>query len=151
MKGRLYTGRIYDHAKLKAEYPKVLRICVMRWPPRFINLKEHGILHYTGLAPPVKLLQYYKKQKKTEENWKKFVEKMVKYLETDDMARKDIFSVRYMLLVGTDIVLLCHERADEDCHRRILPSVILTEEELADGVYQGELCFDETIQLKLDW
>jgi len=151
MEGRLYSGRIYDHTKLKAEYPKVLRICVMRWPPRFINLKEHGILHYTGLAPPVKLLRYYQKQKKTADSWKMFVEKMVEHLETDEMARKDIFSIRYMLSVGTHIILLCHERADEDCHRRMLPSMILTEEELAAGMYAGELYFDETIQLRLDW
>jgi len=33
----------------------------------------------------------------------------------------------------------------------MLPSMILTEEELAAGMYAGELYFDETIQLRLDW
>jgi uncharacterized protein YeaO (DUF488 family) len=151
VEGRLYTGRIYDHARIKAEYPKVLRICVMRWPPRFIKLKENGITHFTGLSPPAKLLAYYKKREKNEKNWKSFVEKMVEHLETDDMARKDIFSLRYLLLAGTQVVLLCHEKADENCHRHILPQIVLTEEDLNAGVYKGELCFDETIQLRLDW
>ena len=151
MDGRLYTGRIYDHAKIRQEYPKLLQICVMRWPPRFINLKANKILHYLGLAPPVKLLKYYQKQKKTEENWKKFVEKMLRYLVTDDLAEKDIWSVRYLLLAGTDVVLLCHEHFDENCHRRLLPDVILTEKEQEAGVYQGEIYFDESVQTKLDW
>ena len=151
MRGQLHTGRIYDYAKLKAEYPKVLQICVMRWSPRFISLEKNGILHFSGLSPPAKLLKAYQKKAKTDKNWKSFIEKMVDHLEKDDMAKKDIFSLRYMLMAGTQIVLLCHEQVDENCHRHMLPHVILTEKEITEGVFQGELCFDESIQLRLDW
>ena len=151
MRGQLLTGRIYDYAKLRAEYPDILQICVMRWSPRFINLEKNKILHFRGLSPPVKLLKAYQKKAKTEKNWKAFVERMVRHLEKDSMAQQDRFTVRHMLLAGTKIVLLCHERMDEDCHRTLLPYYILTEEELNAGVYKGELCFDETTQLKLDW
>jgi len=151
MRGQLFTGLIYDYAKLKAEYPDILQICVMRWSPRFINLEKNNILHFPGLSPPAKLLKAYQKKKKTEKNWKDFVGKMVKHLERDGFAKDDRFTIRYMLMAGTKIILLCHEPMDEDCHRRLLPHYILTEDELDAEVYKGELCFDETIQLKLDW
>jgi len=151
VKGSLYCGRIYDYAKLRAEYSDILQICVMRWSPRFINLEKNKILHFRGLSPPVKLLRAYQKKAKTEENWKAFVKRMVRHLEKDNMAQQDRFTVRNMLLAGTKIIFLCHEPMDENCHRSLLPYYVLTEKELDAGVYKGELCFDETVQLKLDW
>lgn len=151
MKGQLFTGRIYDFKKLKEDNPFLLLACVMRWPPRYINLKKEGIIHLPGLSPPIKLLKAYQKKEKSEKNWKSFVEKFVKHMQKDNQAAQDTFTVRYLLIKGTQIVLLCHEHADENCHRQILPHLILNEGEIADGIYKGELCYDESIQTKLSW
>jgi uncharacterized protein YeaO (DUF488 family) len=151
MKGKLWTGRIYDFKKMKAQNPSLLLVCVMRWPPKYINLKKEGILHMPALSPAPKLLKSYQKQEKNEDNWRSFVEKFVRQLERDVDAMRDRFTLRYILVKGTQIVLLCHERIDEHCHRQILPYIILNDREIDAGVYQGELCFETSVQTKLSW
>jgi hypothetical protein len=156
--GRLYTGRIYDYRKIKVNYPDVLPICVMRWAPRMVNLKKQGILHFVGLSPSAKLLSKYKKksQKKKmslrekETIWKNFLVEYIGQIEKDSLAQEERFLVRSLLLKETNIVLLCHEKSDEDCHRYALPTLLLNEGELEDGVYCGEVSFGETIQKTLD-
>jgi uncharacterized protein (DUF488 family) len=69
---------------------------------------------------------------------------------------QDRFDIRLLLERGQNVVLLCHEKAEEDCHRKVLPYLLLNEEEL--DTYKGELVFEEdgeqtklTEQTKLDW
>jgi uncharacterized protein YeaO (DUF488 family) len=157
VKGKLYTGRIYDYQKIREEYGKVLLICVMRWQPRFLNLEKKNILHLLGLSPSPKLLGFYKKRmqrkkisvREKEDIWKEYVKRFLKEME-GSLAQQDRFLVRCLLGQGVNIVLLCHESADQNCHRRILPSVILTGEEFEDGVFCGEVILGDTIQTKLD-
>ena len=157
MKGRLFTGRIYEHRKIKHHYPDVLLVCVMRWAPKRIDLKKSKILHLQALSPSANLLTRYKKkmQKKMslrekEAIWKNFVTDYVTQIQKDSKAQDERFFIRSLLAKGTKITLLCHEGINEDCHRRILPDLLLTEKELKDGVYRGEVSFEETIQMKLD-
>jgi uncharacterized protein (DUF488 family) len=158
MKGKLFTGRIYDYRKIKIYYPEVLPICVMRWSPKRIDLKKHGILHFLGLAPSVKLLNWYKKKMRKKKMslrdkeiiWKNFVNDFMEYIEKDSLAQEERFLLRGLLIKGTNIVLLCHEKFNENCHRKILPSLLLTEKELESGIYCGEVSFEETMQTTLD-
>lgn len=157
LEGNLFTGRIYEYKKIRNKYPKSLLVCVMRWAPKYINLKDNKIIHLLGLAPSEKLLRRYRKQKRSGKfsralMWHMFLKDFMKELQESDMATQDILLVRKLLSGGTDVVLLCHEKIDEeDCHRQALPYLILTGDEIVD-VYHGEIKFGSAVtQRQLDW
>jgi len=156
MEGKLFSGRIYDYPKIRQYYPKALLICVMRWPPRMINLKKKRILHFVGLAPSLRLLNNYKKraQKKLslrEEElvWEDYIETFYEEQNTNEEAIRDKDLVRNLLRNGTDVVLLCHEKSHENCHRKLLPDIILTKTQIENNVYQGEVVLEDIVQMKL--
>lgn len=155
MTGDIWTGRIYDAEKVKKLFSNdTFLICVMRYAPRYINLKEKGIIHMPDLGPSKQLLKWYKMNKdklKEEILWLEFLKKFVKEqkasTKVDDLRMK----IRRSLLKGATVVLFCHEKAGEYCHRLVLPHLILTDEE-RETCYRGEITFKlPTYQKKLDW
>jgi len=145
MKGQLWTGRVYDFGKIKERYPKMLLISVMRWHPRYIRLAANGILHMKSLSPSIKLLKYYQEKDKSEKNWRSFVTAFAEEFLESKLAGDDRFLIRNLLIRDTDIVLLCHEKRNENCHRKVLPSLLLNENEI-DEVYQGEIVLEDMVQ-----
>jgi len=145
MKGQLFTGRVYDFRKIKERYPKVLLISVMRWHPRYIRLEANGIMHMKSLSPSIKLLKYYQEKEKSERNWRSFVTAYANEFMESKLAADGRFLIRNLLIHGTDIVLLCHEKKNENCHRKILPSLLLNEREIGE-IYQGEVVLEDSIQ-----
>jgi len=145
MKGRLYIGRVYEFRKIKERYPKMLLISVMRWHPRYIRLEANEILHMKCLSPSIKLLKYYQEKEKSEKNWQSFVTAFAEEFMESKLAADGRFLVRNLLMHGTDIVLLCHEKRNENCHRKVLPSLLLNEDEI-DEVYQGEVVLENMVQ-----
>jgi uncharacterized protein YeaO (DUF488 family) len=152
--GSLWTGRIYDYKKIKETFPNIKLICVMRWPPRYINFVKEGIEHIDALAPSISLLQWYKKEREGENFadefllWHEYLRRFHKEFRESELAQEARFNIRADLHDGYDIVLLCHERADENCHRRALPYLILNDGE--EDIYKGEMKFDSE-QGQLDW
>ncbi len=109
-----------------------------------------------SLAPSMQLLNKYKKQRKDpikedfDEAWYMFIRDLYNEFSGNALVMEDRFKIRRALQDGESVVLLCHEKAGENCHRMMLPYIILTDEEME--TYKGEMTFETvTMQTKLDW
>lgn len=154
--GSLWTGRIYDYKKIREIFPNIIQICVMRWPPKYLDLKKEGIQHMLSFAPSMKLLNEYKKQRKDpikddfDEAWFMFIRGLYDEFSGNALVMEDRFKIRRALQDGESVVLLCHEKAGENCHRMMLPYIILTDDEMT--TYKGEMGFEPAVvQTKFDW
>ena len=115
---------------------------------------------YKKLAP--KLITYIPYSKKYQEllELKKNVLKLNEYLEyrkqIEDEYIKSYYDIRLKDLdidkllddlnnmFGNNIILLCHEKIDEFCHRRVLADYI----EIKTGIYIPEVLIDEKGNVK---
>ena len=137
--GNLWTGRVYDFRKIREYYSSATLICVMRWPPKYISLQKEGIEHIPSLSPTVENFQRYKK----EQNWEKFMRKFVSDFKKNEEAQKDLDDIEERLRLGENIVFLCHEKANENCHRKLLAYLLRD-----DDYYKGEVSLETD---RLDW
>ena len=80
--------------------------------------------------------------------WQDFVQRFIDEIKNSNESKKDVGLVRNLLKVGNDVVLLCHEKPEEHCHRQILPYLILTDDELDGGIFQNELFLKEREKIK---
>lgn len=124
MVGMLYTGRIYDHKKIRQQLPDARLICVMRRPWRYC---PSDIPKLVSLGPPIDL---HNETREAVENGYDGPEFKMSYSARymahlllgdgeecpEDLTQKILHDVRG----GSDIVLLCHEKAGEFCHRKLL-------------------------------
>jgi len=113
----------------------------MRWPPKYISLQKEGIEHIPSLSPSIKLLKKYQKK----QDWDAFIKDFVFEFKENDYAQNDLDEIHGRLKQGEDIVLLCHEKSDEPCHRKLLAHLLPED----DDYYKGEVNVDDTD--RLDW
>ena len=91
-----------------------LRICVMRFVKSFYNYNEW----LRELAPSVELLNDYRNKKI---NWSEYKQRYLKEMED----RKEIIKeLKKRSDEGEVITLLCWEKDDRFCHRRLLKYLI---------------------------
>ena len=152
--GSLWTGRIYDHQKIRKLMPDAILVCVMRWPPRYVSLKKEGIEHVPSFSPSRKLLKWAREPQEDiawadeKMRWEVFLQRFVLEFKENEQALIDRNAIREDLKAGATIVLLCHERPEQNCHREILPYLLLEEDEMY--CFKGEVSF-ETKEKKMDW
>lgn len=137
--GKLFTARVYDYAKLKEAHPKARFVCVMRFPPKFIPAE---VKRMRSMSPSIKTLAEYKKAN----DFDGFTKAFEKEVLSNPDFKDDACNVCDML-VAQDVVLMCHEKYGENCHRHLLPKLILGNDMSA---YGGEL-LPPVKQTELGW
>lgn len=115
---------------------------------------------YKKLAPKLVTYLPYKEKLEMLKNYKNDLYRTKEYLklkkQIEDEYIKSFYEIRlkdldikellFMLneKFGSSIILLCHERVDEFCHRRLVADYI----ELETGLYIPEVCIDEQGNIK---
>lgn len=91
-----------------------IRICVMRFVKKFYNYDEWLI----SLAPSIKLLNDYRNNKI---DWNEYKKRYIKEMESKNEL---ISELKKRSDNGEIITLLCWEKSDEFCHRKLLKELI---------------------------
>jgi len=91
-----------------------IRVCVMRFVKKFYNYDEWLI----SLAPSIGLLNDYRYKKI---DWNEYEKRYIKEMESNEFLIKEL---KLKSDEGTIITLLCWEKNDKFCHRRLLKGLI---------------------------
>ena len=115
--GELKTRCVYDIPEKKNN---TVYILVSRDYPRGIKIENQYWDHWwLELAPSRHLLARYKENK----NWEEYVDAFAWEMR-DQFARNRMNDIRSYLAEGKNVELLCFERTDDFCHRRLLKHLI---------------------------
>lgn len=104
----IYTSYYGNHRKFK----DMFRVSISRTAP--INSYD---LHLTKLAPTAELLQKYKSNSITNEEYTSMYNSQLLRLENDGYLAQFIKAIS---VIDEDVVLLCYEKTGKFCHRHIL-------------------------------
>lgn len=113
MKHKIYTTYL---SKMKYVPENTMKVIVMRFPP-FLKEAE-DMIHSPNLSPTNELFSAYKKNNDWEDFEKKFKEQMYSLKETMDTIDELIEALDSE--DGNDICLICCEKDNTFCHRRLL-------------------------------
>jgi len=102
---------------LKREPEDGVRVCVMR----FVKVFYVYDVWKEVLAPSKNLLYYYRNKKIT---WDIFNSRYKQEMMTSKFSVEEIKKLKELSSTGQIITLLCWEREDKYCHRRILKGLI---------------------------
>ena len=121
MEGRLYSS-YFRHLN---QVPKSMMVfSVVRQPKDIPNIE--------CLAPSTNLLYLYKSNKI---NYNDFIDSYLTELTCNNNANTTIINLVNLIKSGTDIVLVCYEKDNTYCHRKVLCELI----EKFGVIYKGEI------------
>ncbi len=117
----IFTGRIYDHKKIREQFPEALLVCVMRNPWRYT---PRDILRLRDLGPPEQLLKYCKEHEGAKGQalinlQAYYTAEYFRHLY-DGLAGADLGQLQLLMNDYDKVILLCHEKRGEFCHRHLL-------------------------------
>ena len=112
-RGIIYTSHINILNKKKfLDYTGEIMIIARQFPIDKLNLIPNHTTHNLNLAPSSKLFNDYKSCKIS---WIKFEERFNKELDVVDLSE-----IMNIINGGDNVLLLCYEKSDKFCHRRLV-------------------------------
>lgn len=130
----IFSGRIYNHKRIREKYPDALLISVMRKPWRYT---PRDIIIMPDLGPPEILLNYVRshldnKGQALVDLQAYYVTEFFKYLNNE--AGAALKELNELMLHDSDmIILLCSEEPGEFCHRHLLRYYLLDNYDILNG------------------
>ena len=107
----IYTSYYANYRKFKGMF----RVSISRTAP--INSYD---LQLTKLAPTADLLQKYKRNSITNEEYTSVYHNQLLKLENDGYITKFVKALSTLQELQGDVVLLCYEKKGDFCHRHLL-------------------------------
>jgi uncharacterized protein YeaO (DUF488 family) len=117
---KLYTTYLANMKKVSRD--KMIMVFVARFAPKAMNLDNREIVQFTQLSPSPMLLGDWKKGVIT---WEVFETRFLEEIENRTLALSTIDVIADKIKNrGRDICLVCFEKDNNFCHRRILAEYI---------------------------
>ena len=131
----VFTGRIYNHKKIREKFPDALLVSVMRKPWRYAT---RDIVTLKELGPPGKLLSYAHDHVDAEGQdlvnlQAYYTAEYFKHLNGNGDAKRELSGLEHLMDTHEKVVLLCHEYSGEFCHRHLLRYFVVDDWDYMNG------------------